>query len=209
MSEVIKGVKEFYNAAAEKWANKWYADETMLPLLRKFTALLGEKPRVLDAGCGTGYESMRLANLGADVVGIDISDESIRIARERNPNCRFEIMDCGKMDDSVGLFDGIVAIGLIVHFGDSALRDLFEEFRKRLKPSGVLFTAFVEGSGFSEERSLYEINGVSYNREFYLHETNFVINTAEKARLDYIDEWHLDEPFGRWQFLVFRSSGLS
>jgi ubiquinone/menaquinone biosynthesis C-methylase UbiE len=40
---------------------------------------------ILDAGCGTGYTSLVLAeaNPGAKIVGVDISEESIKLARER------------------------------------------------------------------------------------------------------------------------------
>lgn len=39
--------------------------------------------KVLDLGCGTGRNSNYLAELGADVSGIDISSSAIKIARER------------------------------------------------------------------------------------------------------------------------------
>jgi 2-polyprenyl-3-methyl-5-hydroxy-6-metoxy-1,4-benzoquinol methylase len=40
---------------------------------------------ILDSGCGTGYKSMELsiANPGATVVGIDLSEASVKLARER------------------------------------------------------------------------------------------------------------------------------
>lgn len=40
---------------------------------------------ILDAGCGSGYKSLILAeaNPGAKIVGIDISEESIKLARQR------------------------------------------------------------------------------------------------------------------------------
>ncbi|WP_199249494.1 bifunctional 2-polyprenyl-6-hydroxyphenol methylase/3-demethylubiquinol 3-O-methyltransferase UbiG [[Phormidium] sp. ETS-05] len=40
---------------------------------------------ILDAGCGTGYKALALAkaNPGAKVVGIDFSEESVKLARER------------------------------------------------------------------------------------------------------------------------------
>lgn len=40
---------------------------------------------ILDAGCGTGYKSLILAeaNPGAKIVGIDISEESVKLARQR------------------------------------------------------------------------------------------------------------------------------
>ncbi|MEX1029398.1 MAG: class I SAM-dependent methyltransferase [Paenibacillaceae bacterium] len=41
--------------------------------------------RVLDAGCGEGYLSRMLAKLGARVIGVDYSENMIKIANERTP----------------------------------------------------------------------------------------------------------------------------
>lgn len=40
---------------------------------------------ILDAGCGTGYKSLVLAeaNPGAKIVGVDISEKSVELARQR------------------------------------------------------------------------------------------------------------------------------
>ena len=40
---------------------------------------------ILDAGCGTGYKSLMLAlaNPGAKIVGIDLSEESVKLAEQR------------------------------------------------------------------------------------------------------------------------------
>jgi len=204
MSE--KGVKEFYNATAHEWADKWYADETMLPLLEKFVKLFEAKPRILDAGCGAGYESMRLSNLGANVVGIDISEESIKIAHSRNPNGRFEVMDCKQLNSELGIFDGIVSIALLVHIEDSDLQVIFDNLKKRIKPTGFLFLAFVEGDGFCQKRSYVEIDGEKYNRAFYLHQAKRVVEIANKFGFGYYDEWFLEEPMGQWKYLIFKSS---
>ena len=89
MSKAIKGIKEFYDITAAGWADQWYADDSQLPLLKQFLDMLPQYPRVLDLCCGAGYESMRMAKLGANVVGIDLSPESIAIAKQRNPDLKF------------------------------------------------------------------------------------------------------------------------
>lgn len=42
-----------------------------------------EAPRILDLGCGTGTQSLFLALLGAEVVGIDLDDNSLEIFKKR------------------------------------------------------------------------------------------------------------------------------
>ena len=203
--ENIKGIKDFYNATAHEWADKWYSDETMLPLLQKFISLFETKPYILDVGCGAGYESMRLANLGADVVGVDFSEESIKIARSRNPDCRFELMDCKQLNKDFGIFDGVVALALIIHFQDCDLQLIFSNFKDVIRHKGFLFLAFSEGDGFSEERSHTEINGEKYNRSVWLHRIKRIIEVAESSGLKYYDEWFLEEAAGSWKYLVFQA----
>lgn len=49
-----KGVREFYDKTARKFADEFYADEENLPVLRDFVAALPPGPRVLDLCCGAG-----------------------------------------------------------------------------------------------------------------------------------------------------------
>jgi len=201
----MKNVKDFYNKTANEWAEKWYPNEVLLPMLTKYISLFDAKPCILDAGCGAGYESMRLTRLGAEVTGIDISEESIGIARAKNPDSRFEVMDCKHLDESLGIFDGIVAFALIVHIEDSELHIVFDNLRKVIKPSGFLLVAFVEGDGFDEKRSLVEIDGEEYNRAFYRHKPDRIVEVAQKSKFNFYDEWFLDESIGQWKYYVFQA----
>jgi ubiquinone/menaquinone biosynthesis C-methylase UbiE len=56
------------------------------PLLRRYA--LPDEPRILDAGCGTGEAASRLAELfpRAHVLGVDIIDENLELARSRYRN---------------------------------------------------------------------------------------------------------------------------
>ena len=196
---------DYYDATANDTADNWYSNEMMLPFLKRFVGLFNTKPRILDAGCGTGCESMRLANLGSEVVGIDVSEESIKIARTKNPNCRFELMDLKQSYDSVGVFDGIVSLGVVIHFEDSDLKIIFDNFYKSLKSQGFLFLAFVAGDGFCERRSYLKVNDIEYNRAVYLHQPERIIRAAQESGFKYYDEWFLSEPLGQWKFLVFET----
>jgi trans-aconitate methyltransferase len=49
--------------------------------------------RILDLGCGTGHLTSKIAETGAEVLGVDRSPEMIRQAREAYPKLQFEVMD--------------------------------------------------------------------------------------------------------------------
>src|SRR6266705_5336367 len=62
---------------------------------RGVVELLAPKPgeRILDLGCGTGHLTNQIAEAGAEVVGIDISQSMIEEARRLYSRIRFEIAD--------------------------------------------------------------------------------------------------------------------
>lgn len=67
--------------------------------------------KILDIGCGTGNFSIRLAQAGAKVVAIDISDEMLSIAKQKaedlNLDIEFYNMDVYNLKFSKNTFDGV------------------------------------------------------------------------------------------------------
>lgn len=56
----------------------------------------GEK--ILDLGCGTGDLANTISTFGANVVGVDLSENMINQAIEKYPHIQFEIQDATKLD---------------------------------------------------------------------------------------------------------------
>ncbi len=73
--------------------------------------------RVLDAGCGTGRVAIRLASLGHDVVGVDVDESMLAVARAQAPSLTWLLGDLS--DPPPGLhdlppFDLLVLAGNVV-----------------------------------------------------------------------------------------------
>ena len=105
-----------------------------------------EQPRILDAGCGTGVSTDYLCHLnpGADVVGVDISDGALAVARERleRSGARQEVRSLRQQQRSLldlgdeAPFDYVNSVGVLHHLrepeaGLSSLAGL-------LAPEGLL-----------------------------------------------------------------------
>ena len=71
--------------------------------------------RVLDAGCGTGRVAAHLAALGYDVVGVDVDDSMLAVAREQAPSLTWLLGDLS--DPPAGLLD-LPAFDLLVLAGN-------------------------------------------------------------------------------------------
>lgn len=78
---------------------------------------LDERSRVLDAGAGTGGLTLALAEAtGCEIVGLDLSPEAVKVARERlhshpSARARFHVGDLAATPEDLGEFDAIVSFG--------------------------------------------------------------------------------------------------
>jgi cyclopropane fatty-acyl-phospholipid synthase-like methyltransferase len=64
----------------------------VLPCILSFCTDLQPHSRILDIGCGNGSLALQFAERGHSVVGIDLAESGIRIARESCPSGRFEVL---------------------------------------------------------------------------------------------------------------------
>jgi ubiquinone/menaquinone biosynthesis C-methylase UbiE len=70
--------------------------------------------RVLDIGCGPGNFTADYAELGADVVGIDLSPLMIEVATKRFPHLEFQTANVESLPFDKASFD-VVAAGYVTH----------------------------------------------------------------------------------------------
>ena len=91
--------------------------------------------KVLLLGCGTGDESLLLKEYNvSEIVGIDISKESIKIAKNTYPNCKFYIGDMHKLPFDDNSFDFVYS-SLAIHYSDKP-EIVFKEVYRVLKKDG-------------------------------------------------------------------------
>ncbi|MGO9249578.1 MAG: class I SAM-dependent methyltransferase [Solirubrobacteraceae bacterium] len=97
--------------------------------------LAGE--RALDVGCGEGWFASELVRAGAEVVGIDVAEEPLHRARERDPRLDLRLVDADgpwPLDDAS--FDAVWAGETIEHVTDTI--GWLSEIRRVLRPGGRL-----------------------------------------------------------------------
>jgi SAM-dependent methyltransferase len=200
-------IKMFYDFMAARTADEWYSEDILKPTIQDFISLLPANPQVLDLGCGPGHESMRLNQAGANVLGIDFSEKCIDIARQRCPQCKFEVKDFRILDDAYGRFEGVFACASLVHISPGELGDVLSNIKKVLVNGGYVAVVIVEGEGINEKLSLIEVGGKKLNRTFYLYTQNCLREEAEKAGLEYVREGYLDEKLKNdsWRNYLFQS----
>ena len=83
--------------------------------------LTGEdRPRILDAACGTGFGTYALAHGASTAVGVDLAPEAIAKARARYqaPRLFYLIMDVVKLAFRSATFDAVISQDTIEHVPD-------------------------------------------------------------------------------------------
>ncbi len=94
----------------------------------------------LDAGCGTGNLSIKINKVGAEVIGIDYSNEMLARASEKNKGVRYEFADLDKeFNFNDDFFDGVVSNNVIAYLKNP--RKMMAEVYRVLKPGSFFIVA--------------------------------------------------------------------
>lgn len=120
---------------------------------RLVDAMAPRESRVLDAGCGTGRTGARLAELGHQVVGVDVDPVLIAAAQEDFPGPTWLVQDLAELDlASLGQpepFDVIVSTGNVMAFlAPSTRHPVLANLAAVLAPGGRLVVGFGAGRGY-------------------------------------------------------------
>jgi SAM-dependent methyltransferase len=137
-------------ASPETRGGRWKLDEFFASGEREISKVLEaagalgfprRHERALDFGCGVGRLTRALADAFEEAVGVDISEEMVRLARELNGgrNCRFEVnvrADLGALE--AGSFDLVYSSLVLQHMpGRALIRSYIGEFLRVLRPGGI------------------------------------------------------------------------
>lgn len=130
-------VIEFFDKCAPTWDEEMIkSDEIIEDILNR--AGIREDTRVLDVACGTGVLFPYYAARGADVCGIDISPEMVRIAKHNFPGTEVICADATEISFTEA-FDAVMVYNAFPHFPDP--RAAVHALSSLLAPGGTLTVA--------------------------------------------------------------------
>lgn len=134
----------FYEELGEKWLT---ASDHPIALLRAenrvrnpwIAARLPSSAKVLDMGCGAGFLTHELSKAGHEVVGVDLSEDSLRIARKLDESGQIKYLcaDVTAVPLKESSFDAVCAMDLLEHVENP--RAVVQEASRLLKPGGLFF----------------------------------------------------------------------
>jgi len=145
-------MKEKMNEEYYSYIKKWFKKESGyyhilvdVPSSRlrdKFVNIVNAKKgsRILDVATGTGGQAFAFARKGYDVVGVDLSEDMVKVANSLNryKNLKFRVADATSLPFENNYFD-VCCICLALHDMPLAIRmKALEEMVRVIKPKGTI-----------------------------------------------------------------------
>ena len=172
-----------YNLAAQKYHELFHNELNEKAydrnLLDSFAGRFVRGSLICDAGCGPSAHMGRyLADKGMNVIGIDISDRCIEMAKALNPDMQFKREDIMKLSFGRDAFDGIISYYSIIHSPKKFIGKIFREFHRVLKPEGYLLVAVKAGL---DEGYIHEFLGIQAEIYYSLFREDEIEGYFKKA----------------------------
>lgn len=139
---MVDPTKDYYTEKAKQFFDGT-VDVDMENLYQPFLELIPDNGKILDAGCGSGRDTLYFKRKGYSVVAFDYSEEIVRLSTEYTGE---QILHMSFEDvDFKNEFDGIWACASLIHVSKQDICIVFEKLSDALKPKGILYTSFKYG----------------------------------------------------------------
>jgi len=155
LDEITQTTLAHYDGTAESFWSGTRDHDVRQNIEALLEAIGGDEPHtILDFGCGPGRDLAAFRALGHTAVGLDGSEEFVRMARAHS-GCEVLHQNFLALDLPAGRFDGLFANASLFHVPSRELSRVLGELRDALRPGGVLFSSNPRGDnqeGWSGER---------------------------------------------------------
>ncbi|WIM99160.1 methyltransferase domain-containing protein [Actinoplanes oblitus] len=157
---------EVFDHIAEKYQGEHSHNPYQAALLEKISSLLPAGASVLDLGCGTGVPTAKVLTASDHrVVGVDIAERMLRLAREQVPAAEFVHADFAALPDDFGKFDAVTAFFSLLMLSKADIERTLDKIAGWLRPGGYFAIGMVN---FDADSIPIEFMGVPVTVSGYL-----------------------------------------
>ncbi|MEV6843032.1 methyltransferase domain-containing protein [Actinoplanes sp. NPDC051411] len=176
---------EVFDQLAEKYQGEHSSNPFQTALIERIGALLPAGTSVLDLGCGTGVPTAKLLT-GSDhrVVGVDISEGMLKLAREQVPAAEFVHADFKDLPGDFGRFEAVTAFFSLLMLSKADIERVLDKAAGWVGPGGYLGIGMVNFDGDSLP---FEFLGVPVTVSGYLEPDLAAVVEARGFRVESVE----------------------
>jgi SAM-dependent methyltransferase len=139
-----------YNKSAQQLADKFDASGARIADIEMACSLVGKKnPKVFEIGCGNGRDAAEFVKHTDDYTGIDISEELIKLAKQKVPSGKFLVGDIESFHLPKNI-DIVFASASLIHVNKESLEGIFSRILEALNPSGLFCLSLKYNDSYKE-----------------------------------------------------------
>lgn len=138
---------------------------------------IGDYPKYLTEKCKKDFE----------VIGIDSSENMIKVAIKNAPKAKFKVMDMRSLDFPDNSFNAIICLATLIHVDDNTAIKILEKFDSMLKDNGLIIINVMEYINGDKEIYEKEPFNPKYNTYFNRYSKNFFIEWFENNNYEILN----------------------
>ena len=133
--------------------------------------------RAIDFGCGTGRSTRFLKKIRFDVIGIDIAEEMIKKAREKDPQGDYRIVEDGTLGQIRDSFDLVLSVFTFDNIPMEKKVKIFEELKRLLGREGRIISLVSSPEIYTNEWTSFSTKDFPENETAKSGDTVRIIQT--------------------------------
>lgn len=184
----MESIKDYFNNLASKWDSICYHDINKLNTIGML-ANIKQNDKVIDLACGTGIMFKTILQFNPQkILGVDIADKMVQIAKQKFNDNRIEIICSDIFDISVQDYDVAILYSAYPHFSDKS--KLIRCVYNMLKSNGRFLIAHSESK--QKINSIHKNNNsVSNELKSAKHEIKYFENLFDIDTLIDTNEFYI------------------
>jgi ubiquinone/menaquinone biosynthesis C-methylase UbiE len=157
---------EAFDQLAELYQGEHSHNPFQAALVERLSAELPAGTTILDLGCGTGVPTAKiLTESDHRVVGVDVSEGMLKLAREQVPAADFRRDDIRTLPADYGTFQAVTAFFSLLMLSKADIEDTLRKSAGWLTPGGYLAVGMVN---FDADSAPFDFMGVPVTVSGYL-----------------------------------------
>lgn len=134
-----------YNKSAKAMADKFNnLGGRVEDVERLFSYLKKENPFVLEIGCGNGRDAKEIVKHTNNYLGVDVSEEFVKVASGYVPEAKFEVVDIEDWDFPENI-DAVVSFASLLHSNKENVKTILEKVHSSLNDNGIFYISLKKG----------------------------------------------------------------